>query len=111
MTTRKQIAAAFKAAKRHLQGPCRRGEELTKTHMICYALNQSERRGQASRKTIDAAKRVIMRRLSPCFSCGTWLQNTQGVPARHLTFNNLQAYRHRWLDALIEEFSQPEKKP
>ena len=108
MTTRKQIAAAFKAAKRHLQGPIQQGEP-TKTLMICYAIAACERRGQVSHKTALQARRIIMKRLAPNGSCYTWLRN-QGVPEMHLTSNNLQAYRHRWLDALIEEWSQPEKK-
>ena len=33
-----------------------------------------------------------------------WLEYKRRVPRRLLTTENVQAYRHRWLDALIAEY-------
>ena len=50
-----------------------------------------------------AARNVIMDRLG-YRTVERYLIYKVGVPKKHLTDKNIQAFRHRWLDSLIEEF-------
>lgn len=101
VVTRKQIAEAFKAAKPYLK----KGEIPESPNdctFICFALAYCKAPAHAT----DAAAEVIMERLYPCSSVYGWLQQHAGVPGVDITPENLQKYRHRWLDSLIEEFSK-----
>ncbi len=47
---------------------------------------------------------IIQHRIKGMFSVKDWLIDVVGVRKHHITPAALQAYRHRWLDSLIEEF-------
>lgn len=108
------VADAFKAAKPFL----RIGEndivDNGKTTYICYALQTARNKKLISDRQLSRARNIIMYRLdagkkdgAPSRgSVGSWLQIVARVPRKDLSYNNVQAYRHRWLDSLIEEFSQ-----
>mgnify|MGYP001601771169 CR=1 FL=1 len=94
-TKNEQIAAAFRAAKLLLS----HGTGGKKPLYICYALNRVPDSGDA--------KRVIQSRLCLHITVDGYLAGTVGVPKKLLTRKNVQEFRHRWLDTLIVEFSQP----
>lgn len=92
---RKQIAEAFRAAKRSLE---RKGYGY-----ICVELDRVRAPGAA------AAKRIIAERMEAVdnidyFSLETWLLINDNAKTKHITPDNMLAYRLRWLDALIKEF-------
>lgn len=96
------IAETLKGAKRYLS---RRMEDNKYEH-ICHAVHQfSDWRGR------DLTKRVIAERLGAWNDPGAprtvycWLLDAAKVEGALLTYENVQKYRHRWVDALIKEFS------
>lgn len=93
-----EISKAFEAAKGHL--PYGR---LTLPY-ICVALDRAQWFGQISEKTREEAQKIIADRIAPYFVVEEWLEAyVEGyipVGAEEI----VQAYRHRWLDSLIEEF-------
>jgi hypothetical protein len=98
---RKKIAQAFKRAKKILW----RGTGTPGRMHICYAIDETTS-DCYSRKE---ACRVIMSRLDGEHTVSRYLFTLaeRGVVKReHLTNENIQMFRHRWLDALIEEFSK-----
>lgn len=93
---RRQIAAAFRAAKSRLardEADVRNGRE----RFICFAL------AMARHAASDDASRIVGDRLGRSYSLGGWLK-THGVEEREITLDRLQAHRHAWLDLLIKEF-------
>jgi hypothetical protein len=101
MATNQNIAAAFKEAKKVLasNGEQTRAMKPDGTYVweeyICHALYRSLQPGR-----IDAQE-VILERISPWSSLQTWVSmNVVEDPSS----DDMQAYRHRWLDALITEF-------
>ena len=99
--TRKQIAKAFKAAKPYLK-TYNTPVGVERTSFICFALEYSK----TPCYVVDAAARVIMDRLHPNSTVYGWLLHQAKIPKHDLTPENVQAYRHRWLDSLIKEFSK-----
>lgn len=93
------IAQALKNAKPYLS----RGND-DKEEFICFSIELGMR---TARKPARLAKHVIMERLDGCFTAEDWLKYTVGIAAvNRAGFVALQAWRHRWLDSLIEEFSK-----
>lgn len=105
---RKEIHKQLVAAKKRLlaRHPILDGYELHKTRYICVAIAlAASPRGYA---TLDRfiACRMIQNRLRNFDSVEVWLRYKVGIDLSIVTFNEIQKYRHRWLDALIEEFSK-----
>ena len=112
MATRKEICEAFRAAK---VITARNGKECSfrdhyngrKYEFICHALDIL---GMASPGAM-AAKAVVRDRFKVAsdgrFSptVYVWLSQEANIPERLLTDDNVQAYKHRWLDSVIKEFS------
>ena len=103
---RKEIAEIFRQAKKVLAkdrydcGYRVDGRTLCEEY-ICHAI---ERVGKFSDYR-DPALAVIQARLGDVISLETWvIRNVPGVEYP-VNKDEMQAYRHRWLDALIEEFS------
>jgi hypothetical protein len=106
MATRKQIWEAFTIAKRLT---ARNGEECQwgcqRYEFICHALDKlGHLPGAMGAKAVinDRFRIASDGRFSPTIY--TWLSG-QGIPVRLLTDDNVQAYKHRWLDSVIKEFS------
>lgn len=96
---RKEIAAAFRAAKSMLAKP----PLMLGSNFICIALEYSQSLDSArSNAAVDAAIGVIRYRMCGSATLESWLRKHLGVCAADEF--DMQAYRHRWLDALIEEF-------
>jgi hypothetical protein len=91
-TERQQIAAAFRAARRVF---VRRG-----ARPICSALQDSRHEAR------NAARRVVQGRIGERLYVHEWLVEVAKVPREFITYENVRAYRLRWLDSLIEEFSK-----
>ena len=110
MATRKQIHDAFVAAKKEVAANEKESQwgqgRKRKYEFICHALDDLVR---SHREGSRAAKALIEQRFKlKCGSCANiqlWLEDVAKVPAHQLTSNSLQAYRHRWLDSVIKEFS------
>lgn len=103
--SRKQIHKALIKAKKHLarnNNECYWFVTSQRESYICYAIKYYI----PNEEVVDATRDIIERRLAPCGSVPQWLERVAKVPEHLLTTDNVQAYRHRWLDSLIEEFSK-----
>lgn len=93
---RKQIAAALRQAKKKLPW----SKEPNARYNICYALSNSH--------GANLARGIIEDRLGDLSYVTSWLWHAGYLPAAYEDWDwtEIQAYRHRWVDALIEEFSK-----
>lgn len=95
----KRIAAAFRAALKHLWN----GKGTRPSHketFICYAIDPSCNYDT----TTCAAKNVIIQRLCYHATARDWLR-ANGVSAEDASnTQKMQAWRKQWLKQLIEEF-------
>lgn len=106
-TERKEISEIFRQAKKVLAKDLSDCSYLVNGHTqyeeyICHAI---EKVGRFDRYR-GPALAVIHDRLDNVYSLETWV--ISNIPGMYFPVDKdeLQAYRHRWLDALIEEFSQ-----
>lgn len=105
--TRKQICQAFKDAVPLL---ARSEEDITwyscsrggpnKEEFICLALSPS-----VISAASNAARQVITDRIGHTGSLKAWVSDQGLCDYSRITVLDMQTYRHRWLQALIEEFS------
>jgi hypothetical protein len=104
--TRKQIHDCFVTAKKHLWNgrTSRAGPGIYKERYICWAIDCDD--GPAADRRNSPAKKIIMDRLVGHNTICNWLRYRARVPEELLTPKNVQAFRHRWLDSLIVEFSK-----
>lgn len=99
----KELVKAFKAAKPYLKNDL---EEF-----ICYSLYQAFSDKKITYQQRDKAIEIIHDRLGNVSNCVSWLRwNIEDFDHRWAedTFEGceeMRAYRLRWLDSLIEEFS------
>ena len=75
---------------------------------ICDAIRKAHYDEHITQKSMRTATALIMGRLAPHGSVGRWLEVNVGYRVkfgrRHNEYHKqVQAYRHRWLDALIKE--------
>lgn len=102
--TNRQIAHAFRTARQYLwDGHDKR--KVDEIPNICGALGRAYDNGEISYDLDDAAEAVISRRLSSCCTVVIWLIH-HGFITPNYNHKDVQEYRHRWLDALIREFSK-----
>lgn len=108
MKRRERILRALKAAKQPLSDTYMIGE---REQYICFALYQTVRFGASSYEDYLDAKNLVMKRLAPFNCVEEWLRANVGLKsyyaAKEQNQDVIQEYRHRWLDALIEELSRP----
>ena len=105
MTSRAEIAAAFRAGKALLWDGAEAMEQ--KSEFICNAIQFASRDGFIHPEVALAAVNVVMQRISPYGIATAWLGNTIGWDkVSHAARADNQEWRHRWLDSLIEEFSK-----
>ena len=107
-----KTSEAFKAAKKILDRPGDNDDDLSYHSFICHCLDTV---GQCAsgNPVVKQARQIIQDRLGVQEANTLWyhdvysyLRDVVGIPTIQLTFDNLQAYRHRWLDALIVEYQQ-----
>ncbi|MDR0274100.1 MAG: hypothetical protein LBI48_01930 [Burkholderiaceae bacterium] len=80
------------------------GEDFTQefyNEHICHAINSTPRGYHPKAAFII---KIIMYRLCPHGDVASWLKKTANISPKLLTHKNIQAYRHRWLAALIAEY-------
>lgn len=110
---RKAVHKAFKGAVKFLHTG--KDNSVGSEEYICYSLDAAAFKELddcrdwsywKAMQLVEGAKNIIQDKLGDdCISVESWLRN-QGIPKEQLTFENLQAYRHRWLKSLIKEFSK-----
>ena len=104
ISDRKSIRKALKTAKPFLSPAflC-----SNKRQFICHALEDAVGRGITYREMV-LAKRMIMDRLGEdYYTIEGFLEATIGKEVfESVNRDDVQKYRHRWLDALIKEFSK-----
>ena len=103
ISDRKSIRKALKTAKPFLSPAflC-----SNKRQFICHALEDAVGRGITYRE-MALAKRMIMNRLGEHYCIESFLEATIGkVSYEARNRDDVQKYRHRWLDALAKEFSK-----
>lgn len=108
MAKNKQLARAFRIAKTYVAGD---------QQYICHALlfkvvdDLPERQCKAAQSLIESRLKVPFVALFETNSCEKWLsRNIPGLTYSYLAYTDkgrleVKAYRLRWLDSLIEEFS------
>lgn len=113
-TEHKKLAEAFRLTK-----------TLVKTNVeepgimfVCVALNSLRIKGHISVPTYNLAKKVIEHRLAPATTLENWAINN--IPEVRMLMKQhdqkfvsrqLLAYKHRWIDSLIEEFEGESSEP
>jgi len=101
-TSRKEIAAAFVDAKAVLAKNRAEINDEDYYEFICHALGKCWNTLAAE----DAAHIIKTRfKLTSYGTIYAWLDDVAGVDVNLLTDDNVQAYKHRWLDSVIKEFS------
>ena len=93
---RKDLYAAFKAAESYLE----------KQGFLCWAVTTAYEAGMITESQQNLAKSLIEHRICPYNTVGTWLHSSAGIPNKELTPKAMKAYRKRWLESLIKEFSK-----
>jgi hypothetical protein len=106
---RQLILKGLKAARHFVSKTYRNGG---KEQFICHALIQVQHRGGKWAAPALLASALIMERVTRDHFCiEAWLRHHIGEDAFYAASaadpDCVQKYRHRWLDALIEEFSHP----
>lgn len=99
--TNKDIAKCFKRAKVTLATDIRDHIINYKTPYICHAIDDIYGMGSSIK---DDCKRIIQLRLGKHLSLERWLIGNKVVNSVP-SLDEMQPYRHRWLDSLIEEFN------
>jgi hypothetical protein len=109
MATRKQIHNAFVAAKKHVAIDKIILDWMDTNYKYEYICHALEHLGPEHRAGVVAAKALIEQRFSRGpgrhVDISLWLVEVAKIPTKDITFVNLQAYRHGWLDSVIKEFS------
>lgn len=113
MSKRKNIRRALVAAKKYLSKAGNAGLDLsktggsTKTPYICYAIGKAFHNGAIELEEYEAARKMIENRIYPFLNVYYWLEwNVDSDTVRQASAKDIQQYRHRWLDAMIKEFSK-----
>ena len=74
---------------------------------ICHAITDAVGYGS---KVGRQARGMIERRLGDCNTVADWLGRetrvVSSINKRHLTYKNIQFFRHRWLDHLADEWDR-----
>lgn len=92
---RAAMAEAFKAAQKY----------LPKQHYLCFSLSKAGEVNPSIRTACAMAQKEVRRRIRPHTVVNSWLKK-QGHCAT-TSYEDMKVYRHRWLDSLIAEFSNP----
>ena len=83
-----------------------------KTYLICYAIKlATDGQSEETVRNASEIKAHIENCLFPYYSVATWLSSNKkiNIPRKHLTHDQLQQYRKRWMLHLIEEYKKQGK--
>jgi hypothetical protein len=97
MTNRKETLKVLLAAKKR----------LIFARFVCVAADYAEEDGAISKKECERFKDMISERICGEYTVNTWLRRYHGIDTVNYNYapNVMLEYRHRWMDAMIEEFS------
>ena len=102
-----KTSEVFKQAKTHLWDGCL--DYIDGEFYICHAIEEAAWVRATKRPApYNRAKKIIQKRIHPEYDLDNWVR--KNVKGSWRTLNKIrgpeqmQAYRHRWLDALIIEF-------
>ena len=106
--TNLQIAKVFISAKKNLRSDCHYDNKKYLSPYICGAIALT---GGHTAATRNAATSVIAKRLGRCSTVTSWLYHKGHITGKSFAdyaeeAQQVQQFRHRWLDSLIEEFSK-----
>jgi hypothetical protein len=102
-TSNKQIAVIFKEAKKYLALNC----SDSKYSYICMAIDEVAVKDSKQWENCVRAKFIISERLNGKYTVREWLiANGFRTSDDEIHSDQMQKYRHRWLDSLIKEFSK-----
>lgn len=93
---RKDLYAAFKAAESYLE----------KQGFLCWAVVEAHRADKITESQQELAKNLIKHRIHPHHTVSTWLNRSARIPNKKITSKAMKAYRKRWLESLVKEFSR-----
>ena len=93
---RRDLHKAFKAAESYLE----------KQGFLCWALEIAYAAGKITESQQKLAKNLIEYRIRPHNTVCGWLHSSAGIPNREFTPGAMKAYRKRWLESLVKEFSK-----
>ena len=106
----------LKLAKNHLKQPepSKKLDWETYFYVSPYICDAIDHAGlmMDSNKAVRIADKIrakISKSINGYFSVQQWLEYEKGIHHSELTVKNMQAYRHRWLDALIDEYERASK--
>ena len=108
--TNKKVAKVFSKAVNKLARNQDEVDNTDKMIYVCMAVMQANGAfcfSVANEQTQEAC-RIINKRLDGCNDIRVWLKSKANIPESQLTSDNLQEYRHRWLQSLIDEYSSKE---
>ncbi len=98
------LATTFRKAKEFVAKDAAECFLQDKMFQICYALDAVAEAEPDYWLHVGVAKNIVKSRIGDYVNLGTYLHEVVKVPMVDLTRDNMQAYRHRWLDALAAEF-------
>ncbi len=90
----------LRAAKALLRGP----DEITGEIYLCFALKKAFINNPGNFRKHEEIAGRIADALFPHATVSGWLIIAAGVSANLTTLSNMQEYRHRWIDHLIQEY-------
>ena len=93
---RKDLHKAFRAAQPYLE----------EQGFVCWAVGEAYIAGKIDLEQITLARSLIEHRIRPHHTVSDWLVVSAGVPDKEITPKAMRAYRKRWLESLIKEFSK-----
>ena len=110
MTRRSDLRKAFSQAKLFLRKGDRYGiDPIYCNTFICHSIDEANAQGKITLRQARMAIALIERRLNGASVVEEFLDQTVGVAVVGAALRAdryvIQTYRHRWLDALIVEFS------
>lgn len=82
------------------------GDEGWKSGFICFAIAEAAHREFIPKADAAVAHQLVMTRLGGQATIQQWLQNIAKIPAEERTWQQVQQYRHRWLDHLALEWDK-----
>ena len=93
---REDLYKAFKAAEPYLDSHT----------FLCCALDAARMREEITREQLRLAEGLVTKRIHPQYTVLDWLRESAGIPEVELEIELIRAYRRRWLESLIKEFSE-----
>ena len=103
---KRQLNKALKAAKEYLATPesfTDTGWKANETHFICVAISFAYRDNKITLTQRHNAYLFIAKCLGFKPNIIDWLKEYVPESEPHITPQGIQAYRHRWIDHLIQE--------